>query len=156
MGNRVDSAEYREIAEMFGLESSEVGRAVESYFSLVLSDARKLPFDNPQKIYSKAKFGSFSRVRGIPYIGRMGPSYTRYLKWRANEAKDVDMVNKPKRRPGYSKEEIETFAEALLSGKAPKLPEMKSVGELYKRVWLVGDDGRKQASQVILKENNKK
>lgn len=152
MSNRIDRNEYSSIAEMFGIDASEVKRAVESYFGLILSDARPLPFDNPKKIYSRKVFDGMAKVRGIPSIGRFGPSYTRYLNWRSNASGAYDMVPKSSFRMGYTKEEVERFAESLLSGGNPEPPKKKKGTEMYERVWLVGTEGKKSARQVMPKK----
>lgn len=140
------------MAKLVGRDAADVKRAVESYFSLVKSDSSRLPFDKENRIYSKRKFDSFQTVRCIPSIGRIGPSYTRYLKWRANVAAGIDMAPRSAFVTGYTEEDIEAYAEALLSGGNPEPPKKRKGTEMYKRVWLVGSEGKKQARQVIPKD----
>ena len=153
--NSRDDAVFSLISEAEGVDKTEVKRAVESYFGLFVSDAAKLPFDDPTKIFSKGRFGKLVKVRCIPHIGRLGPSYTRYLRWRANESKSEDMIPKPKHYSGYRSEDVEAYAESLLSGEIPEPPKKTRRTGAYASVWLVGDDGRKQAGQVITKRNKK-
>lgn len=155
MRNRDDEAEYRRIADELGLDASDVKRAVVSFFDVFEMEARKLPFDNCRRIYSREKFSSYSKVRNIPSVGRLGPSYSRYLKWRANEAKEIDMEPRKKPRGRIPKEAIEKMASDILSGKTPEpVKKIKRNTELYDRVWLVGQDGKKLARQVIPKSKS--
>lgn len=122
-----------------------------SFFEVFGMDARSLPFDNPKKIFSREVFDGKSTVRQIPYIGRLGPVYSNYLKWRANESGQFQMVPRSSYRSGITQSEIENMAVAALSGSAPSF-EKKKKSEMFDRVWLVGQDGKKSARQVIPKE----
>ena len=153
--NRTDEAEFRRIASELGLDSEDVRKAVNSFFEMFLKDAAKLPFDNRRKIYTKEKFDEYVNVRNIPYIGRMGPVYSRYLRWRGNEAKEVSQVPRSSYQSRIPQSEIERMAEDILSGKTPVPIKKKKNSELYHRVWLVGQDGKKSARQVIPKETDK-
>ena len=150
--SRIEEADYRKIAEELNLEASDVKRAVSSFFSLIVSDARKLPFDNHKKIYSKEKFDEYVVVRNIPFIGRIGPSYSRYLKWRVNESKNYSMALRDSFKSRMSQGEIEDIAAAVLSGGVPLEPKRLKGSDMFDRVWLVGKEGKKSARQVIPKE----
>lgn len=150
--NRLEEAEYRRIGEKFGMSPQDVGRVVRSYFDAIARDAASLPFDNPRKIFSKEKFEKYGRVRNIPFIGRIGPSYSRYLKWRANVSVGIEMAPRSSFRRGITQSEIEGTAEAILSGRTPPPLRKRKGKEMFERVWLVGQDGRKSARQVIPKE----
>ena len=153
MRNRVEEAEYRRIAEELGLDAPDVKRAVQSFFEAIEKEAKRLPFDNNRRIYSREKFGSYIKTRNIPSVGRIGPSYSWYIKWRANESKNVDMEPRKKPRGRIPKEAIEKMASDILSGIAPEpIRKIKRNTELYDRVWLVGQDGKKLARQVIPKK----
>ena len=155
MRNRTHEAEFRELAEQFGLEPSDVKRIVQSFFEVFLTDANSLPFDNVKKIYSKEKFDSLVKVRNIPSIGRLGPLYSRYLQWRVNEAKEVDMIRKPKPGRRFSQEEIEQLALDALAGKEIELPKRVRQSDEFDRIWLVSSGGKKTARQVIPKQKAK-
>ena len=142
----------RAVAERYGLTDTEVKKVVDSFFSVMCHDAKRLPFDNPRKIYSCEGFQRFVKVRQIPFIGRMGPVYSKYLKWRANESKTIDMVPRSSYRRGMRQSDIESTAAAILSGETPPPLKKKKGSEMYERVWLVGQDGKKSARQVIPKE----
>ena len=149
--NRKEYARFRSLSARYGLGESEVRRIVTSFFEVFGMDARSLPFDNPKKIFSRDVFDGKSTVRQIPYIGRLGPVYSNYLKWRANESGQFQMVPRSSYRSGITQNEIENMAVAALSGSAPSF-EKKKKSEMFDRVWLVGQDGKKSARQVIPKE----
>lgn len=145
--------------EMLGLVSDgldvplpEVRRAVHSFFSAIFKSARDLPFNDERRIYTKDGFDELSGVWNIPYIGRMGPVYSRYLAWRSNEAKTLEQVSRSRFRKGMTQDEIEHMAEEILAGKTPSPVKKRKVSEMYKRVWMVGKKTRKQARQVIPKK----
>ena len=149
--NKIEEAGFLRVSEKFGVPVSEVARAVKSFFDVIASDAKSLPFDDRNRIYSRERFEEFESVYTIPYIGRLGPVYSRYLKWRENESKSL--LQKP--RTGYRKrmtqDDIENIADAILSGNpVPEIRKRKG-NEMYERVWIVGTDGKKMARQVIEK-----
>lgn len=149
--SKTELRDFEIVANQLGVSVSDVKNIVNSFFDVLVSESRKLPFDNPQKIFSKEVFDRFAVVRQIPFIGRLGPSYSRYLKWRANEAKEIKMVPKHLARKKFTKDEVETIAEMVLKGEGYAPPERKRNNN-YKRVWLVGQEGKKSARQVIPKE----
>lgn len=151
--NSTDEAEFRRIAEELEIDVDDVRKAVNSFFEVFINDAKSLPFDNLRKIYSRQVFSSVVSIRNIPFIGRLGPSYTRYLRWRANEASSVPMKARSSYRSRYLQSEIESTAAAILSGGTPSLPQKQKFSKMYNRVWLVGQDGKKSARQVIPKED---
>lgn len=149
--NRTDEKLFCEIAERFSVDPAEVKKAVLSFFDSTVLDAKSLPFDDVRKIFSQDKFQSFASVSLVPYIGRIGPVYSRYLKWRRNEATTVQFHSRSMYRNGLTRDDIEHIAGELLSGNAPVITKKKN-SEMFNRVWLVGLDGKKQAHQVIPKE----
>lgn len=149
--NRTELALMRDVAEECSLPLGEVSRAICSFFSVIVSDADSLPFDSNRKIYTKDAFNSVVSVTHLPSIGRIGPVYSRYLKWRANESSNVSMVPRSSRRKRMTQGDIENIAEDILSGRTPCFVSKKS-SEMYDRIWLVGQDGKKSARQVIVKE----
>ena len=150
--NRSEYARFRILSERYGLDEQEVKKIVSSFFETVLSDARGLPFNNHRKIYRKDKFDEYAKVRNIPFIGRIGPVYSRYLKWRANVSEQLEMAPRSSYRMGVTQSDIESTAEAILSGVTPPPLNKRKKSELFERVWLVGKDGKKSARQVIPKE----
>lgn len=150
--SRIEEAGFLRVSEEFGLPVSEVGKIVRSFFDCVSSDARKLRLDDHKRIYSKELFDERVKARQIPYIGRLGPVYSRYLAWRRNEAKTLGQKPRSLYRRGMTQDEIEDIAEAILSGNAPPEIKRKKGYEMYDRIWLVGKNGKRQASQVIPKQ----
>ena len=150
--NRKDDPIINRIAQEYDLETEDVFRVVRSFFSAIRVYASRLPFDNPRKIYTKERFDELSSVYNLPYIGRVGPVYSRYLKWRGNESKGLDQAARSSFRTRWSQGEIEDIAAMILSGETPSLPEKKKKSEMYDTVWVVGKDGKKLAKQVIKKD----
>lgn len=147
--SRTEERDFASVAEEFGVSANDVKNVVNSFFDVIVGEAKKMPFDNHRKIFSKTAFDKHASAWSIPFIGRIGPVYSRYLKWRANEAQQINMVSRPKSGSKLFPEEIEAIAEAVLSGGKY---EKKKKEINYKRVWLVLDSGKKQARQVIPKE----
>ena len=152
MRNRLEKEIVKAVGKACSISEKSVRTIVSSFFGVIESEARGLPFNNHRKIYTKAKFDEYANVTNIPYIGRIGPSYSRYLKWRANVASEVEQKNKELLSSRYSSEEIEEAARRILSGETVEIKKKRST-ELYKRVWLVGKSGKRQARQVIPKTN---
>lgn len=150
-----EESDYRLVAGSLSVDVSDVRRVVSSYFGMVLSDARSLPFDNHRRIYSRDVFDGFVKVRNIPSVGRLGPVYSRYLKWRANESGGYDMVPRGFYTGGLTRGEIEDIAADAIAGRVPSLPDRRRNSDLFDRVWLMGSDGRRSARQVIRKDKNK-
>lgn len=150
--DRKEYERYRVVSAKQSVSEDEVKRILASFFSIVLNDARSLPFNNPKKIFSKDKFDEYAAVRHIPFIGRLGPVYSNYLKWRANESLVIEMAPRSSYRKRVTQDDIESTAEAILSGKTPPPLRKRKGNEMYHRVWLVGQDGKKSARQVIPKK----
>lgn len=150
--SRIEDADYRAIADSLDLPKTEVRKIVSSFFDVMLKEARALPFDNAQRIYSKDKFDELACVWNIPSIGRIGPVYSRYLKWRSNEAKHIRQELRSSYRNRMTQDDIEHIADDILSGRTPFLIRKRKGNEMYDRVWLVGQDGKRLARQVIPKE----
>ena len=151
--NRTEEAIFSYLAELTHTTASEVKRAVTSFFSVIALEADRLPFDDERKIYTRAKFDEFVCAYNIPYIGRLGPVYSRYLKWRSNDARGLPRSKRSDYRVGLTRSEIEDIAEEILSGGTPQINRKKN-SELFNRVWLVGKEGKKSARQVIPKEED--
>ena len=150
--NRIEYARYRRISESYGVPEEEVKRIVTSFFDVILAHARSLPFNTPRRIYSKRKFDEYAGATHIPFIGRLGPVYSRYCKWRENESMGLEQRPRSAYRNGITQGDIEDTAAALLSGQEPPELKRRRGSELFNRVWLVGQDGKKSARQVIPKE----
>lgn len=154
MPNKVEQSRFRELASRYGLKEAEVRCIVNSYFESIVRVAKKLPFNTPRRIYTHETFRDYERIWNIPCIGRIGTSYSRYLTWRANEAKNIDQMPVPKKTNGYTASEIEELAKALLSGEGKMdRPVTAKRSRPYTKVWIVTKDGKKSAKQVIKKDN---
>ena len=151
MSNRIERNDCRALALETGLPESEVRRAVLSFFGVIVSDARKLPFKNDRRIFKKERFDLTGMVYNLPSIGRLGPVYSRYLKWRENESKNIEQVDRELYRHRITQNEIEAMAGDILAGKTPVFPDKRRNNKMYNRIWLVGKDGKRQARQVIPK-----
>lgn len=152
--SRREESDYRLVGERLGVDAADVRRIIGSFFGMILSDARCLPLDNHRRIYSREAFEGLVTVRNIPGIGRIGPVYSRYLRWRANESVRYPMVPRGAFNGKLSRGEIEDIAADVLAGRRPSLPGKRRNSELFDRVWLVGRDGRKSARQVIKKKKD--
>lgn len=150
--NKIEDAEFLRIAQQLSIPVSEVRRAVYSFFGIIVRESRNLPFDNPNRIYTKDRFDDFVSVRNIPSIGRIGPVYSRYLKWRGNEAKNQTQVSRSDYRAGISQDEIEHIAAEILSGKTPSPVKKQKATERFNRIWMIGRVGKRAARQVVPKE----
>ena len=150
--SRLDKKRFRRIADRLSLPPSEVERAVGSFFGNILSYSRSLPFNNHRKIFKKGVFDDYVRAFNIPFIGRIGPTYSRYLVWRANDASLLLQRNRSYYDFKLSPEDIENLAEALLNGDSFDMPKRKKNSEMFNRVWIVDKTGKKSARQVIPKD----
>lgn len=154
MTSRLESYALKELAKEFNLPVDALRCIVHSFFQVIQSDARALPFDTVTKIHKRESFDGMGMVFNIPYLGRLGTSYSRYLKWRENESKHLDQEVRSDRRGRYTSGDIENIAEEILSGGAPSFYRKKKSNELYKRIWIVDGNGKKKlARQAIIKEN---
>ena len=149
--SRIEEADLNSVAKEFGVPVAEVRRAVHSFFDMIVRESRTLPFDNWKKIYRKDKFAEYAFVRNIPYIGRIGPHYSRYLAWRRNEAEEKNQVQRSAYRVRYTQSDIENMAAEALAGRHVSFGKRKKT-ELYNQVWMVGEKGKTLAHQVIPKE----
>lgn len=155
--SRPNSDLCKKIAESEGVSLREVRKAVSSYFDSVVSIVRRLPYDSPRKIYSRGAFLSNSPVVNIPYIGRIGPVYSLYLKWRKSESRNYDKVPREHVRKINARPIIEEQAKLALAGEKVNLKLLKEriPRGKYGKVWLIDSDGkRKAAKQLIINPKN--
>lgn len=149
--NRLEYEEYRRIAIEHGLDPSDVRRMVQSFFRVVRDSASVLPLNNARRIFKKEKFDSLIKVFNIPYIGRIGPVYSRYLAWRRNIAQEQFQESRSSFRSRRTQSDIENMAADVLAGRTPVIPERKKKSELFYSVWVVDKNGKRLAKQVIKK-----
>lgn len=153
---RKDRSRCRAISDECAIPEREVAKAVESYFDSIVEKTRRLPFDTPKRIYSREAFRKCSFVVNIPYIGRIGPVYSRYLKWRAAESEGMRMVRRDDVKSDHFRPLVEKAAKDALSGM--KVDSSALVGRIpkgrYEKVWIVNPDGsRRSARQLISKDD---
>lgn len=151
--NREDDKVFSSIAKKYGIDASEVKRIVNSFFDILPLESRKLPFNTPTRIFTKDKFEELSSVYQIPYIGRLGPVYSRYLLWRKNESELIEQTDKSSLKKETSKQKAERIAQMLIYG-SDSTGNMMEKPE-YKRVWIVKQNGKSLARQVIPINDNK-
>lgn len=150
MRTRIDPKMAGDVSAELGLSVADVSSVVASFFDVIAKEAKALPFDNPRRIYRRSAFREFAHVRQIPFIGRTGPAYSRYLKWRVNEAKGLSQKSRRRSRRKMTRGEVENIAASILSGRPFSLPERR--GSEGSSVWMVGNDGKRLAGQVIMKD----
>ncbi len=147
------SSDCRTVSDITGIGYGDVVKAVSSFFCAIDAEARRLPFNTDSKIYSKDAFDTRAFVKSIPSIGRIGTSYSRYLKWRRNESRLKVQERGGRARKRLSQDDIENIAGDILSGKAPRPVHKRKPSEMYKRVWIVSTEGKRLARQIIKKED---
>lgn len=150
--NRTERNDFRKVSSLLGVSEVQVQKAACSYFDSMREYASSLPLDNRKRIYRKDAFGEFIRVWNIPYLGRLGLSYSRYLQWRRNESKHILQEQRSAYKTRVPRSEIENMARAILSGATPSPLKKKKKSEMFNSIWLVGKEGKKLARQVIPKE----
>lgn len=149
---RTERRRLKSVAKDVGVSEAEVRKVVNSFFGSIVKYAISLPFNNVRRIYGYDAFEELVEVVNIPGIGRLGPVYSRYLKWRGNEAKMLNQVPRSTFRIRLSQDEIEHIADDILSGKTPSEIKKRKPTELYNRVWLINKNGKRMARQVIPKK----
>ena len=149
--SKIDTADYRLISEQFDVEPEDVRRVVASFFDILQLEARSLPFDNDTRIYSREKFNEYAKVWNIPFIGRIGPVYSRYLCWRRNESERLEQELKSSFKSVSMKQMADELAKQILKDKSCSVEK----NDKYKRIWVVQTDGKRLAKQVIpIKDKN--
>ncbi len=149
--SRVEDADLRTVSEALGVTVDEVRRAVHSFFDDIADRTRRLPFSDTRRIYRREAFDRHVFAVCIPSVGRLGPVYSRYLKWLENEAAMRAQQPRSAFRSRRTVQDIEAMAEDILSGKCVTVSAKKRGNELYERVWIVDSDGKRLARQVIPK-----
>lgn len=155
MKNTSDDKIFRDIASKYGIEISESKRIVNSFFEILQLEARALPFDDDTRIYTREKFGELVSVYQIPFVGRLGPVYSKYLSWRKNDVDAIEQMGRNVFRKVTLKEKAEMLAKQILSGNTVSGCSFKEFNRIakHKRVWMVGVNGKKLANQVISVKN---
>lgn len=144
----------RNISDVTAIPQREVMKAVESYFDSIVEKTKALPFNTPKRIYSRGAFAKCSFVVNIPYIGRIGPVYSRYIKWRSSESRDIEMVKRSDVRKEHLRPMIEDAARDALNGKKVDIKPLKEriPRGKYEKVWLVDKDGKRRSARQLIKK----
>lgn len=149
---KLDIRMCKELAATEGIPVGEVKKAVVSYFDSLVSSARQLPFDNAKRIYSLDAFKQYPLCINIPYLGRLGPVYSLYIKWRAKEAKSTEKVLRSLARKDHTKPLVEQAAKLALAGH--KVDGHMLKGRLpagkYSTVWVIDKEGKKKAARQMI------
>ncbi len=151
--SRTDDAVCAEIADELDVPVSEVRRAVVAYFDELIDRTDSSGLSDVSKIYRPDAFAEKAFVVNMPYLGRIGPVYSRYLSWRRDALSAKETIGRSDVRRHYSAGHIERLAAQALNGEPVSVLESKRVPSgLYKTVWLVDSNGKKAARQVIVKD----
>ena len=147
-----DKKVCKEIAHQEGVSAIEVSKAIQSFFDSIVSAARKLPFDKETRIYSPAAFKQYPLCFNLPYLGRIGPLYSQYLRWRSSEAKGQESVARSQIKKVHTKPLIEEAAKQALAGNKvdPSFLKKRLPSGKYSTVWLVGENNKKKAAKQII------
>lgn len=152
---KIDTDVLCVIADAFGIPESEARRAVVSYFDSIVDAFKASHFDDLTRIYMRDAFDERSSVVNIPYIGRIGHVYSKYLKWRSDASASLDTVRRDRRRRVGLAETIEQLAERALAGeKIRGIGRLKVPAGTYKNVWVVSKAGKRAATIVIKNKEN--
>ncbi len=153
MGRRkLEDGDILLVSKNLGVPVEEVRRIVHSFFDDIGSKARRLPFADTSRIHRRKSFDKYLFAVNIPCIGRIGPVYSRYLKWLENESGMSGQELRKAHQRRLTKDEVESLAADILSGRMPDMPERKKGNEVYRRIWLVDADGKRLARQVFPKK----
>lgn len=150
--NKTDTVTYRRLSKEFGIELEDTRRIVASFFDILQLEARALPFDNDTRIYSRGKFNEYVKVWNIPFVGRIGPVYSRYLCWRRNDSDSLGQELKSSFKEASLKKRADELARQILKGVSCSIDKDNK----YKRIWIVKQDGKRLAKQVIPVKNTDK
>lgn len=144
----------RAYARANGISETEVQKAVVSFFDDIVVSTRKLPFDNIKRIYTADAVEDKACVYNIPHIGRLGPMYSQYIKWRADIADEYDMVLREDVRDVHLNGRIEELAALALSGHKVTRDMMKDPipSGMYHKVWIIDKEGRRRAAKQLFKK----
>lgn len=138
---RPDHVTLLAAASACAVPMADARRIVDSYFGAFLAEMKSMPLDTPYRIYRRDAFeGRFSRVLSIPSVGRLGPVYSRYLKWRRNAMEDTAALAAGS---AYAVRGEVKDAAAAGTGTVAGRPSPSA-----RRIWVIGLEGRRLARQA--------
>ena len=152
--SRQDRSWCRQYAESNGLNSNEVVKAIVAYFDDMVIAVRSLPFNNVTRIYTADAVDKLAPVYNIPCLGRIGPIYSLYLKWRREEAKEQETELREVVKRRHLSERIEQAAAMALSGRrvsASFLDDPIPRG-MYRKVWIIDANGKRRVARQVYKK----
>lgn len=146
------AADVRAVAAATGLPVREVRAAVLSAASALALRVRRLPFASARRIYSPAAFAASSFVALLPGLGRVGPAYSRYVRWRATEASGLELRGRAEARRMWRSLAAEEEAARVLAGGEADVARLRGrvPASFARPVWLVGAGGRRLARQSVV------
>lgn len=150
--SRRDRRICADIATEVGYDTRAIERAVSAYFSVIISDVRRLPFNSHSRIYKPDAFEENGYVVNIPYLGRLGTVYSRYRKWRASVSSENDTVRKEDARSKYFEPLVEEEARKALRGERVNVYRLRErvPSGMYRRVWIMKGNGKRSSARQMI------
>lgn len=148
-----DEAWCRSYADDSGISVVEIQKAIGSFFDDMLMKIRRLPFNDVRRIYSPAAVEERAPVFNIPFLGRIGPVYSSYLKWRKEEALKEEMELRETVKARYRDERVEEALKLAKEGHKITnvfLREGIPSGK-YKKVWYIDKGGKRRVAKQVYK-----
>ena len=144
----------RQYARAEGVSEVEVRKAVISYFDEIIKNVRRLPFNNARRIYTYEAVNVLAPVFNLPGIGRIGPVYSAYLKWRREEARELDMDRRTIVKKRFLDERIEEATQLAMAGCRVHKDYLRDPMPrgMYSKVWIIDKNGRRRAAKQVIKK----
>lgn len=151
--SRTDRQWANSYADANSVSRGEIQKAIVSFFDDMLVQIRKLPFDNARRIYTHDAIEERAPVFNIPSLGRIGPVYASYLKWRREEALNEDMELRETVKTRYRDERIEEAAKLAKEGKRITNEFFRNIipSGAYKKVWFIDKGGKRKVAKQVYK-----
>lgn len=152
--SKIDCSECEKIAREENIPLSVVKNIITSYFDSMVIAAKALQYNNKQRLYTKKAFLENAFVINIPFIGRIGPVYSCYIKWRKQLSKNLEQIKKSALKRFHYGKYLEEEARHALNGEKVNIelfgrPNAK---DGYCRVWIIKENDKKvSARQIIVK-----
>lgn len=152
--SKIDERWCRKYASENDLNICEVKKAIVSFFDDIVFSVRKLPFNNIRRIYSADALEEIADVYNIPYIGRIGPIYSKYVKWRKEESENYDMLLRKTAFRKHFNERVDEAVERAMAGERIGKGFLRDPvpSSLYHKVWLIDKNGKRKAARQLFKK----
>lgn len=153
LSNR-DAKWCRQYAADSGLDEVEVTKCVQAFFDDIVSTVRKLPFNDISRIYTIAAFEEVAPDFYLPFIGRLGPSYSSYCKWRVECADEEERILRSTAYEKHRAQRVDEAVDMALSGQTiPKNFLRNPIpGGTYRKVWIIDKGGKRKAARQLFKK----